>query len=178
MKGLSIMDIDTLFAGLESPGQMDMKLNFKKFFLDSKLSPKEAGLTALACAQSLGVKKLISFAEAQLQTAGASAEEISEAKEAASIMGVMNMFYRFRHFVGKDAYQKPAGLRMNVMARPVTGKATFEMMAFAVSILNGCESCVKSHEASLLQHGATEDQIYDLARLSSVIKGLQPLLRD
>lgn len=171
------MDIDTLFNNYESPNQRDMKLNFKKFFTDSQLSPKDAGLVTLACAESTNSKKLIEFALSHLKAQGASDEEIQEARDAASIMGVMNMYYRFRHFVGKEAYQKPAGLRMNVMARPVTGKASFEMMAFAVSVINGCEMCVKSHEDSLLKHNVTEDQVHDLARLASIIKGLEVFLR-
>jgi len=171
------MDIETLFNGYESPNQRDMKLNFKKFFSDSQLSPKDAGLVSLACAESLNSKKLNDFAATHLKAVGATDEEVQEARDAASVMGVMNMYYRFRHFVGKETYQKSAGLRMNVMARPVTGKASFEMMAFAVSVLNGCEMCVKSHEDSLLKHGVTQDQVHDLARLASIMKGLEVFLR-
>jgi len=171
------MTLDDLFQGKESPGQLDMKLNFRKFFQDSQLNPKEAGVVTLACAEAVNAKSLSAFAAAHLQAQGASAEEIQEAKDAASIMGVMNCFYRFRHYVHKEAYQKPAGLRMNIMARPVNGKVNFEMMAFAVSIINGCEACVKSHEDSLLKHEVSEDKVYDLARLASICKGLEPLLR-
>lgn len=171
------MDIDALFQGKDSPGQLDMKLNFKKFFSDSQLGPRDAGLVTLACATSVNSPKLIDFAEAHLKANGANDQEIQEAKDAGSIMGVMNVFYRFRHWVHKEAYQKPAGLRMNIMARPITGKASFEMMAFAVSAINGCEACVKSHEESLLKHEVSEDKVYDLVRLSAIIKGLEPVFR-
>ncbi len=171
------MDIDSLFAGKESPNQLDGKLNFKKFFYDSGLSKKEAGLITLACAESLNSTKLAQFAETHLKAEGVADAEIQEARDAASVMGMSNMFYRFRHFVGKEAYSKPAGMRMNVMGRPVTGKATFEMMALAVSILNGCEMCVKSHEESLLKHEVSEDKIYDLVRLTSITKALEVFLR-
>ncbi len=164
------MDLETLFSKFESPTQKDIKLNFKKFFADSGLTPKDAGLITLACAETVGSKALAEFAQSHLQGQSATAEEIQEARDAAAIMGLMNCYYRFRHFVGKEAYQAAAGLRMTVMARPVTGKLSFEMMALAVSILNGCESCVKSHEKSLLDHGATEAQIHDLARLASTVK--------
>lgn len=171
------MDIDGLFEGKNSPGQLDIKLNFKKFFSDTSLGPKDSALITLACATSIGASKLADFAEAQLAAQSVPAEEIQEAKDVASIMGIMNVFYRFRHWVHKDTYQKPAGLRMNIMARPVTGKLSFEMMALAVSMINGCEACVKSHEESVLKHGASEDKVYDLARLAAIVKGLEPVLR-
>lgn len=171
------MNIDALFENKESPHQKDMKLNFSKFFSESQLSPKEAGLITLACAESVNSPKLATFAADHLKGAGSSADEIQEARDAGSIMGVMNCFYRFRHWVDKDAYKGPAGLRMNIMARPQNGKASFEMMALAVSIINGCEACVKSHEESLLKHEVSEEKIYDLVRLASLIKGLEPILR-
>ncbi|MDB5038262.1 MAG: hypothetical protein JWQ35_1790 [Bacteriovoracaceae bacterium] len=171
------MDIEKVFEKHETITQRDLKLNFKKFFLESSLSPKDAGLITLACAESVNCTPLKELAAAHLKENNATDEEISEAKDAAAIMGLNNMFYRFRHFTQKEAYQKPAGLRMNVLGRPVTGKASFEMMALAVSIINGCELCVKSHEQSLLSHNVTEDQIYDLARLASVIKGLEVTFR-
>lgn len=171
------MDIDALFEGKESTIQKDMKLNFKKFYSDSKLDPKTATLITLACAEAVHSRKLREFSEKALAELGATGEEIAEAQDIASLMATMNMYYRFRHFVEKDAYKAAAGLRMNAMARPATGKQTFEMMALAVSIINGCEMCVKSHEKSLTELGVSEDQIHDLARLASVIKGIEPILR-
>lgn len=171
------MDIDTLFNKFESTTQKDLKLNFKKFFSEGGLSPRDAGLITLACAEAVNCKPLSIFAEEQLKIAGAGPEEIAEAKDVAAIMGLMNMYYRFRHFVEKEAYQRPAGLRMNVMARPVTGKQSFEQMALAVSVINGCEACVRSHEKSLLDLGTTEDQVHDLARLASIVKALEVSFR-
>ncbi|MBN8554483.1 MAG: carboxymuconolactone decarboxylase family protein [Deltaproteobacteria bacterium] len=171
------MSLDTLFDRFETTTQKDLKLNFNKFFSDSQLSPKEAGLITLACAETTNCKELSDFAAEHLKAQGSSAEEIAEAKDAAAIMGVMNMYYRFRSYVEKEDYKKPAGLRMNVMARPLNGKETFEMMALAVSIINGCHDCIKSHEASLVKLGIAEDKIHDLARLSATIKGLEACFR-
>jgi alkyl hydroperoxide reductase subunit D len=173
----AIMSLDSLFEKFESPAQRDLKLNFTKFFSDSGLSKKEAGLITLACAESVNSKPLIQFAADHLKTEGATPEEIQECRDAAAIMGLMNCYYRFRHFVGKEEYKKPAGLRMNVMARPVNGKNAFEMMALAVSVINGCESCVKSHEESLVKLGESEDKIHDLARLASIVKALEACFR-
>lgn len=171
------MELDKFFEKFESLAQKDLKLNFKKFFSDSNLKPKEAALITLACAESLNSKPLSQLATEVLKSESATQEEIQEARDVAAIMGLMNMYYRFRHYAKKEAYQKPAGLRMNVMAKPVNGKLAFEMMALAVSVLNGCENCITSHEQSLIGHGATEDQIHDLCRLASVTKGLEVAFR-
>ncbi len=171
------MNIDMLFERFETPTQKDLKLNFKKFYSDSSLSKKEAALIALACAESLNCTPLRELAVFDAKANEATPEEISEARDAASIMGLMNMYYRFRHYVEKEAYQKPAGLRMNVMARPVNGKPLFEMMALAVSVLNGCSSCMTSHEQSLVHLEIPEDKIHDLVRLASITKALEVAFR-
>jgi alkyl hydroperoxide reductase subunit D len=49
------------------------------------------------------------------------------------------------------------------------------MMAFTVSVLNGCQTCVVSHEKALTTLGVSRDKIHDLARLASVVKGLSGL---
>ena len=86
-------------------------------------------------------------------------------------------FYRFRHFMDKESYNSMrAGIKMTLMARPVTGKAFFELASLAISAVNGCEICVKSHERSLIELGATEAKIFDAVRLAAVVTGVTKLL--
>lgn len=61
------------------------------------------------------------------------------------------------------------------LAKPALGKAKFEMLAFAVTVINGCESCVKSHEDALRKHEVSVDKIHDLARMAAVVRGIQAL---
>jgi alkyl hydroperoxide reductase subunit D len=49
------------------------------------------------------------------------------------------------------------------------------MLAFAVSVINGCETCVQSHEKVLKEAGLTLDQIHDLARVAAVTRAIQTL---
>jgi alkyl hydroperoxide reductase subunit D len=87
-------------------------------------------------------------------------------------MSMTNVLYRFRHLVGKPSYdQKPTRLRMQRLVTPATTRTAFELFSLAVSAVNACETCVRSHEATLLQHGTTEDQIHDAVRIASVIHG-------
>lgn len=171
------MELDSLFEKFERPTHLDLKLNFKKFFTAESLDDKQRGLVALACAETVHSPELIQFAEQYLKANDASDEEIHEAKDTAAIMGVANNYYRFRHFVKKDEYQKAAGFRMSMMMKPVTGKLNLELMALAVSIINGCENCVEGHEKSALEHGSSTDQIHDVARLASTINGVAVSLR-
>ena len=45
---------------------------------------------------------------------------------------------------------------MTALARPLIGKERFEMLSFAVSVLNGCEACTRAHEKALKDAGVSE----------------------
>src|SRR5256885_684523 len=82
---------------------------------------------------------------------------LEEASDSAAIMGMLNVYYRFRHMVAKNDDYRTVGLRMTALAKPLLGKERFEMLAFAVSVLNGCESCIRSHEEVLRQASVSID---------------------
>src|SRR5690606_26688387 len=52
---------------------------------------------------------------------------VEDALAAASLMAMNNVFYRFRHVVEKEAYRRPARLRMTRIAKPATTKLDFEL---------------------------------------------------
>jgi len=60
---------------------------------------------------------------------------------------------------------------MKRLAQPATTTVAFELFSLAVSAVNACEACVRFHEAALLEHGTTEDQIHDAVRIASVVNG-------
>jgi alkyl hydroperoxide reductase subunit D len=90
-------------------------------------------------------------------------------------MGMLNTYYRFKHMTEHADDFKNAGLRMTVFAKPVLGKTRFEMLSFAVSVLNGCENCIRSHELVLRQMEVPVEKIHDLVRIAAVGKGIQAL---
>ena len=53
----------------------------------------------------------------------------------------------------------------------------FELMSLVISSVNGCESCVNSHEESVRKLGSSDARIFDAIRLSSVIRGLALVVR-
>ncbi|MBP8824435.1 MAG: carboxymuconolactone decarboxylase family protein [Flavobacteriales bacterium] len=148
----------------------DLKLNLKAVLKSAHLSGKEAALLALSVAANQRNDALTGHFRTVAEQAGALAEETAEAVACASLLAANNVLYRFRHFAGKEKYNElRPGLRMNIMMNPATGKHLFELMSLAVSAVNGCEQCVKSHEASLMELGATEEQVWDAIRIASVV---------
>lgn len=155
----------------------DLKLNFKNSFESDHLTKKEIALLGVSLAVNAGNTILREFFKGNAQQEGASREEIAEAVACASLLSANNVFYRFRHFVDKEKYNEiPARIKMNIMARPVTGKEFFELISLAVSAVNGCEMCVKSHEASLIELGSKEERIFEAVRLASVITSLSKVI--
>ncbi len=165
------------FSKTDSSISKDLKLNFIKLASESVLEPKERYLVILSIAAALKFKEVGEFSVGILKELAVDAAEITEGAEVAGIMGMNNVYYKFRSFVAEESkpdYQR-AGLRMQSMGNPKVGKKTFELLALAVSAINGCPVCVSSHEKSLRHLEVTPDQIHDTARLAAVIKGLKSL---
>lgn len=171
-KDYSTHALDLLEEG-KSRYLADLKINFKNSFESDYLSKKEIALLGVALAVNANSKVLRAFFSDNARQEGATAEEIAEAVACASLLSANNVFYRFRHFLNKEKYNEiPARIKMNIMARPVTGKEFFELVSLAVSAVNGCEMCVKAHEASLIELGAKEERVFEAVRLAAVITSL------
>jgi alkyl hydroperoxide reductase subunit D len=148
----------------------DIKLNLQTVFQSSSLTTAQAWGVALAASLTVRQASLTRAVLADAQTQ-VEANILEDAKAAATLMGMNNVYYRFRHLVGKESYsQKPARLRMNWIAKPLGSKADFELFCLAVSALNGCEVCIRSHEKAVLEGGLNEDQIHDAVRIAATIQ--------
>ena len=155
----------------------DLKVNFKNSFESEQLSKKEVALLGVALAANASHALLGEFFRNNAQEEGASSAEIAEAVACASLLSANNVFYRFRHFLNKEKYNEiPARIKMNIMARPVSGKEFFELISLAVSAVNGCEMCVKSHEASLRELGTKEERVFEAVRLAAVITSVTKVI--
>src|SRR5262245_3713739 len=175
MNAISVEPIDRLLEAHTGVIARDLKLNLTRLLQDGALSPEEALLATLAITSSLNYDEMARYAREQLPQTGVSEDQIQEAAQSAALMGMLNTYYRFRHFVGSQEEYRAAGLRMTVLAKPLLGKERFEMLAFAVSVLNGCESCVRAHEKTLRDGGISSEKVHDLAKLASVLKALRTL---
>lgn len=165
------------FPGHSTSVFRDLMMNLKKVMEESPLEEGDRFLNLMAIATSLENKPLMALAEEGLKARDFTSEQIQEAKESAAIMGMLNTYYKFKGFLSPEtleSYQR-AGLRMQSLAKPQNGKERFEMMALSVSVVNGCPTCVSSHEKALRALNVEADKIHDLARMASVIKGLTVL---
>ena len=167
-------NLETMSAG-ETKFLKDLRINLKNTLSSENLILKEAYLIALSIAVNEGNKILTNAFINHAKLNGANDAEVAEAHACASTLAVNNVFYRFKHFIksSNENYQSmPAGIKMNIMMNPVLGKELFELISLAVSAVNGCESCVNSHEESVRKYGSSEARIFDAIRLASIVRGL------
>ena len=169
------MSLDELFEGRTGVIPRDLKLNLKRALDGGALEPVEAHLGLAALGMAVDAPRLVEYAEAALFRLDVPAEQSQEAKECAAIMGMLNTYYKFRHMTEHPDDYKSAGLRMMVFGNPRLGKVRFEMLAFALSVLNACESRIRSHEHTLRKAGVSVEKIHDLVRLASVVRGISNL---
>jgi lipoyl-dependent peroxiredoxin subunit D len=112
-----------------------------------------------------------------LAAAHLTAADLNATRAAAAVMGMNNIYYRFLHLVEDAEYkQLPARLRMNVLANPGIDKADFELLSLAVSAINGCGTCVASHERVLRQHGLSREAVQSAVRIAATIHAVAGVL--
>ena len=150
----------------------DLRLNLGSVLSTSGapgLSEKQIWAVALAAAIASRNAELTRDFEA-LAAAHLDAAYINGARAAAAIMGMNNVYYRFLHLVEDAEYSTlPARLRMNVIGNPGIAKADFELLALAVSAINGCGTCVASHERALRGHGLEREAIQSAVRIAATV---------
>jgi lipoyl-dependent peroxiredoxin subunit D len=113
----------------------------------------------------------------ELATRHLDAAHVSAAHAAAAIMAMNNVYYRFLHLVEDEEYGKlPARLRMSVIGNPGIAKADFELLSLAVSAINGCGTCVASHERQLRQHGFTREAVQSAVRVAATVHAVARVL--
>lgn len=154
----------------------DLRLNITSVLRGTSLTPAQTWAVALTSAYFVGSRPV---AEALLaDSAGTlTPADIDDARAAAAIMGMNTVYYRFRHLVGKPAYEgMRANLRMNRMMNPATTKAQFELCAMACAALAGCEKCIKAHDETLAGQQVGEGQIHDAVRIAACVAGFATAL--
>jgi lipoyl-dependent peroxiredoxin subunit D len=147
----------------------DIRLNLQSVLQPGALTPAQRWGVAIASAVAA---RNTALRDALIADAGTQvgADVIDDAVAAAALMAMNNVYYRFRHLVGKESYsQMPARLRMQRIAKPVTNKADFELFCLAVSAINACEMCIRSHEEIVLKGGLTEEQVHDAVRIAATV---------
>jgi lipoyl-dependent peroxiredoxin subunit D len=149
----------------------DIRINLSSTLQSEVLSAAQSLGVALAAAVASRSPKLISAFTQDARARGVTEASLEDARAAAVLMAMNNVYYRFRHVVGKESYGlKPARLRMQRLVQTAGPKVDFELFCLAVSAINGCETCVRSHEAAVLAGGLSEDHVHDAVRIASAVR--------
>ena len=160
--------LETIAASFPEAAK-DIRMNLRAVFADSTLAPRARWLVALTTAHVLGDDAL---RDAVLADGAPALDDAAkdDAQAATALMAMNNVYYRFRHMIGKAEYERlPARLRMARIAAPKTSKAEFELASLAASAITGCEMCVRAHEHSLVELGVPAEQIHDAVRIAAVL---------
>lgn len=140
----------------------------------------EAQIWAIALASAIASRNG-SFTRELDAIAGARIDDAHRvaARAAAAIMGMNNVYYRFVHLVEDPQYaQIPARLRMNVIGNPGIDKQDFELLSLAVSAINGCGTCIASHERTLRKHGLEREAVQSAVRIAATVHAVARVLDD
>jgi alkyl hydroperoxide reductase subunit D len=160
--------LETLRTALPDAAR-DIRLNIQSVLKDDALSEPQRWGVAVASAIAARNPRL---REAVLAAAASAVDAavVEDARAAAALMAMNNVYYRFRHMVGKPGYaEMRAGLRMNRLARPGTNRADFELFSLAVSAINGCEMCIRAHEKAVTDAGLTPEHVNDAVRIAATL---------
>ncbi len=149
----------------------DIKINLSSVLAEGgALDTAQRWGVALASAAAARHAPLSRALLAEARAAEVSQAVVDDALAAAALMAMNNVYYRFRHLVGKPSYSDmPARLRMTRIARPATNKADFELFCLAVSAINACENCIRSHDDAVLKAGMTEAHVHDAVRIAATV---------
>ena len=169
------MSIDNIKGAMPAYAK-DIKLNISSLANDETLNEQQLWGTfvasALAGRNEFIITQVMDEAKTHLST-----EAMEAAKAAAAIMGMNNVYYRFVHLAKNKDYQTmQAKLRMNIIGNPGVDKMDFELWSLAVSAINACGMCIDAHEAQLLQHGVSKDQVQTAVRIAAVIHAASAIL--
>jgi alkyl hydroperoxide reductase subunit D len=154
----------------------DLKLNMSSVLRQTELTEQQTWGTAVSCAMaSRNAALLESIVE---EAAGHLSEQaMFAAKGAAAIMGMSNVFYRFRHLSSNEKYATmPARLRMQIIGRHGGDPVDFELWCLAVSAINACGACVDAHEHVLREKGVNEETILAAVRIASTVHAVAAVL--
>lgn len=147
----------------------DMRLNLNAVLGESPTGLTEESRLGVFLASAYATKHPDLIRSAEEIASGLNPQQKEAARIAATVMAMNNVYYRFVHLNEDEAMGKlPARLRMNAMVNHGIEKTDFEFMSLAVSAINGCGMCMKSHREVLQQHGVDNESIQHAVRIAAV----------
>ena len=168
---------DALLATLPAHAE-DLAYDLTKVLSEPRLEVAQRWGCALASAISLRDRTLRDAFDRDAAAAGVAEATLEDARSAAALMAMTNVYYRFVDCAGGEYAQLPAALRMKRVARPAGSQGDFELFALAVSALSGCAACMRHHEARGRAAGLTPLRLRDGVRIAASVRGVSVALWD
>lgn len=164
------MSIDNLKGSLPEYAK-DLKLNLSSLSRSTELTEQQLWGAMLATAAATKSATVLS------EISDEAREHLSDtaydaALGAATIMGMNNVGYRAKSFLGSEYTQVKFGLRMNIIAKPGVEQADFELWSLAVSTINGCGDCTAAHDATVRKEGLTKEQVWEAVKVAATMAGV------
>jgi len=105
---------------------------------------------------------------------GTVAEIYADIRKTFGLPVVPNMFKAMAHH---PAYLQASWTRVKVvMGSGLLDRRTKEMIAVAVSAVNGCEYCVRAHSGALRAMGTTDGELVELMAVVDLFSGFNKML--
>ncbi len=171
------MDSDTekqldLIAGTLPEFAFDVVDTFRRAVASELLTATQTWGVILASAYTTRNNRLIKVME-NAASAHINATTINAARMAASVMSMNNVYWRFWHYVDdKDYLQIKSDLAQESFHSHGIEDIDFEMMCLAVSDINICSGCLRTHSRGLLREGVAKEQVMHIVRLAATVHGM------
>lgn len=154
----------------------DLKLNLQNVLAQAELTEQQTWTVAVTCALTARnatlSKAILAEAAAKLTP-----EQLNSAKAAFALMGMNNVFYRFKHMVASPDYDPvPARLRMQLIRSHGGDPVDFELACLAASAIKGCEACVKSHDKVVREKGLTAEAVVASVRIAATLHAVAAVI--
>lgn len=154
----------------------DLKLNLQNVLAQAELTEQQTWTVAVACALT-SRNAALSRAIVAEAAAKLSPEQLNSAKAAFALMGMNNVFYRFKHMVANADYDPiPARLRMQLIRSHGGDPVDFELACLAASAIKGCEACVKSHDKVVREKGVSAEAVVASVRIASTLHAVAAVI--
>lgn len=164
------MSIENLKGSLPAYAK-DLKLNLGTLSRSTELGEQQLWGAILAAAAA--TKSATVLSEISDEARGHLSDEAYDAAlGAATIMGMNNVAYRAKSFLGSDYTQVKMGLRMNIIGNPGVERADFELWSLTVSTINGCHDCTTAHDATVRKEGLTKEQVWEAVKVAATMAGV------
>lgn len=144
---------------------------------ETALSPVQLWSCVLASAHAVGTPVVLRAAEAAALEAGLSEVQRTAARGAAAVMAQNNVYFRAIDLMEDAALEvEPSRLRMQVTHRPEVPAADMHLMCLAVSAINGCGACMKSHAGDLKALGVGASAMTAALRVAALVNAASRVL--